>query len=113
MVKIKLPEYFSLADLQINPTGDQVEVILQGERSGKPSKRFTLHGSGFKVNEASVQSETKHKSVDFQIERINYLPTFQEIRIHTKNLQYPGPYKIRLMLTGANADDFKSALNPN
>jgi hypothetical protein len=113
MVNIKLPNYFSLKEYEVKQSGELVEVTFFGQRTGKPSKRFTLYGGDLKIKEAFIQSESKNKVVNFEVERINYLPTFNEMRIHTKNLQYPGIYTIKLLVAGKSISDIKSVFNFN
>jgi hypothetical protein len=79
---------------------DSAVLEIVGERFGPPSKRLVLHQKGLKVTSASVIHKSKNKEVDHDIIRINHLPSFEEVRIHTNTPLYPGHYLISLEFSG-------------
>jgi hypothetical protein len=87
-----------------------VELTIIGERVGKPSKRLSLKQSGLKVVSAAIRSESKNKVFDYDIMRINHLPVIGEVRLHTKNLMYPGRYQILLTFSGRSIDEINQYL---
>jgi len=85
------------------------KLVINGVRIARPSKRLTLLRANFKLNSASIIYRSKGKTIEHQVSRINYLPTRQEIRLHTSQLQYPGEYEIKLDINGNtdSAEDIK------
>jgi aminopeptidase N len=83
-----------------SPVGDSAVLEIVGERFGPPSKRLVLHQKGLKVMSASVIHKGKNKEIDHDIVRINHLPSFEEVRIHTNSPLYPGRYLISLEFSG-------------
>lgn len=69
---------------------------IMGSKTGKPSKRITLHQKGLKILTAEIIYERKQKIFNYQIARINRVKSFEEVRLHTKEIMYPGPYTINL-----------------
>lgn len=61
-----------------------------------PSQRITLHQKGLKIISAKIFRRDKAGQKEYEIKRINHLPTFEEVRLHTKELLYPGDYEIVL-----------------
>ncbi len=61
-----------------------------------PSKRISLHQKSIRITNAKIIHKTKKGPLEHEIIRINYLPTFQEVRIHTKQILYPGEYEVVL-----------------
>jgi hypothetical protein len=90
------------------PAGDDlIEMTVFGELIGRPSKRLALYQNKLKVVSAKIRSETKNTVVDYEIVRINHLPSFQEVRLHTKNLLYPGNYQITVTFRGKTFEEIK------
>ncbi len=78
-------------------TGD---VIISGKKVGKPSKRITLHQKELKVANVHVVKHDKTGDHEVKIDRINLQKSFDELRIHTKEMLYPGKYTIRVSFSG-------------
>ena len=72
------------------------QIIMEGTREGRPSKRLTLLCKGLKLNSATIKYIGKNKQIEHEVTRINHLPKSQEVRLHTSQLQYPGRYYIEL-----------------
>ena len=69
---------------------------ITGKKLPPPSKRITLHQKGIKIVNAKITRLDKRGANDYEIVRINHLPTFEQVRLHTKEIMYPGPYQIEL-----------------
>lgn len=75
-------------------------VIISGRKISRPSKRIVLHQHGLKVTAAHVTYHEKKGDHEVHIERINHQRSFDEVRIHTGQVLYPGNYSIRLTFEG-------------
>ena len=75
-------------------------VTITGKKSGRPSKRLTFHQSDLKISKATVTRHSKEGDADFEIERINHHKAYDEVRLHAKQLIYPGSYSITLEFSG-------------
>ncbi len=76
------------------------KVVIKGEKVGRPSKRLTFHQKDLQITGAKAlySSKTGVKTVD--IERINHHKKFEEVRLHSQKLLYPGEYLIELNFEG-------------
>ncbi len=93
-------------DLTINPDKATMsfrgELVISGRKVGRPSMRITLHTKNLHIDEASIISVFKNRSEQRSIEvkRIVTHKSFDELRLHTDELLYPGVYKIKLKFHG-------------
>jgi len=90
-------------DLTLNLDKDKLSfegsVIISGKKVGRPSKRFTFHQKDLKVTSAKVTKLGKDKK-DVIIDRINLHNRFDEVRLHSSELIYPGDYLIEINFKG-------------
>jgi hypothetical protein len=70
-------------------------LIIDGQKFGPPSKRICLHQKNLKILSAEIYRLGKNP-LQYQVDRINHLPTFEQVRLHTKEIQYPGAYRLSL-----------------
>lgn len=75
-------------------------VIISGQKTGRPSKRITLHQHGLKVTAATITHNDKNGDTSIHVERINHQKSFDEVRLHTSQMLYPGKYTIRVVFEG-------------
>jgi len=71
-------------------------LVIDGRKMGPPSHRLTLHQKGLKIGGATVTRLDKKGETEYRVARINHLPTFEQVRLHTKEVLYPGIYRIAL-----------------
>ncbi len=90
-----LPQKYQLAK-----TGEGWQVKINGQKIGAPSKRLSFHQKGLKVKDAQITYHGKSGGVEHEIARINHLPTFQEVRLHTKSTLFPGRYEVVITYSG-------------
>jgi len=76
------------------------EVIIKGQKVGRPSKRLTFHQKGLNITEVIVTRQNKDSLEDIKISRVNKHAKFNELRIHSDELIYPGQYAISIKFTG-------------
>jgi len=94
------PESYELSFLPSQQTtfiGGTVKIT--GKKVGRPSKRIILHQKGLKVSTATITRRDKKLSTDRELSRINHLPSFEQVRLHAKDMLYPGQYIVELNYT--------------
>lgn len=79
-------------------------VTTTGKKAGRPSKRITLHQKDLKIISALVTRHDKKGSTEFEIDRINLHANYDEVRIHTRELLYPGEFTVQLEFEGKLTD---------
>lgn len=100
------PEHY---DLYLVPDREAMTfsgtVKISGRRVGKPSQRITLHQKGLKVSRASITKHDKRRGdITVNVDRINRHDKFDEVRLHTTEMIYPGDYEIELEFAGKITD---------
>ncbi len=79
-------------------------VTITGKKTGRPNKRITLHQKGLSVQSAKIVKHDKSTPHPVAIERINLHKKFDELRIHTTSVLYPGTYTIEVTFSGKITD---------
>lgn len=75
-------------------------VVITGKKTGRPSQRLTFHQKGLKITQASVRRSDKKGEAPLTVERINNQSSYDEVRLHTKEMAYPGEYTVMMDFTG-------------
>lgn len=75
-------------------------VTVRGLRAGRPSKRLTFHQNNLKITKATIARRDKGKDHTFSVDRINLHKKFDEVRLHTREILYPGPYTVTMEFEG-------------
>ncbi len=76
------------------------QVIIAGQKIGRPSQRLTFHQSGLKIKNVHVVRHDRKGDQEQKIERLNTHKAYEEVRLHSKAMLYPGSYTIRLEFSG-------------
>ncbi len=76
-------------------------VTIKGKKTGRPSKRLTFHQKNLHISSATIAYHDKKGQVHKDIARINNHPAYDEVRLHTHEMLYPGSYTIELTFSGA------------
>lgn len=109
LAKLFVPSSYRLV---LNQTGGDTDaeglITIAGKKMPPPSKRITLHQKGLKITGAQIVRRDKKGDQQFSVARINHLPTFQQVRLHTKETLFPGYYEILVNFTPQ--PDLKSKL---
>ncbi len=91
-------------DLQLNLDRDNMTfrgtVMIRGKKTGRPSKRITLHQKELNVTSAAVVHHTKKGDETVRLARINRQNTLDEVRLHSGEMLFPGIYSLRLDFNG-------------
>lgn len=75
-------------------------VSITGQKVGRPSQRLTLHQKDLKIISATITKKSRDGAQPVAITRINRQKSFDEVRLHTENLLYPGEYEVTLEFSG-------------
>jgi len=75
-------------------------VTIKGKKVGRPSQRITLHGKDLKVTAATLTKHDKKGDESIELSRINVQKSYDEIRLHSEQMIYPGEYTISLDFEG-------------
>lgn len=99
------PEHYLLSlapDVETMKFTGQVEI--SGKKIGRPSQRIVLHQKYLKVTKAVLTKHDKKGTEAITIDRINHQNSFDEVRLHAKQMLYPGHYTIKLWFEGTIND---------
>ena len=97
----------SLYKISVKSGSDLALLEITGQKFGAPNKRLTLNQKGLRVKNAQITYHQKNKVIEHQVARINHLPSFEEVRLHTSSPLYPGGYQISLEFGPINIDGLK------
>ena len=80
-------------------------VTIEGQKSGRPSQRITLHQNGLKITSATITSHGKQGIREIEIDRINLQNSYNQVRLHAAQNLYPGKYTLTLEFSGKITSD--------
>ncbi len=90
--------------LQINPDKDTMrftgKLELIGRKTGRPSKRIMLHAQKLKITSAHLFVKDRSGQREIALSRIATHQGYEELRLHSDSLLYPGEYTISLEYSG-------------
>lgn len=75
-------------------------VKITGQKVGRPTERLTFHQKDLKILSAEIIKHDKKGNQPVKVKRINLHKSFDEVRLHTDHLLYPGTYTITLTFSG-------------
>ena len=75
-------------------------VAIQGNRTGRPSKRITFHQKDLKINSAEIIHHSKDGDSNIKISRINTHKSLDEVRLHSDSLIGHGEYTVVINFSG-------------
>lgn len=79
-------------------------VRLTGYKTGRPSKRITLHQKDLKIKSCRLGRGGRQTEDEIEIGRLNTHKKYDELRIHSKTMLYPGQYTIFVEFEGKITD---------
>lgn len=81
------------------------KMIVRGAVKGRPRKRLTFHQKDLSIkNVTIVHNDKKGVKKNVEIDRINSHAGYDEIRLHTKTVLYPGKVEVTLEFSGKITD---------
>src|SRR5258708_934229 len=92
----RLYEFFRPSKYTLILGRGSCQLVVEGRKVGRPSKRITLHQKGLKVISAQIIRKDKKGDQQFEAIRINHLPTLQQVRLHTEETLFPGYYEVTI-----------------
>lgn len=75
-------------------------VRITGKKLGRPSHRLTFHQKGLKILNAKITRYDKAGATVVELARINHHRSFEQARLHSRHILYPGNYEITLNFFG-------------
>ncbi|HVS58944.1 MAG TPA: M1 family metallopeptidase [Candidatus Saccharimonadales bacterium] len=95
------PEHYDL-QLKLDPDAMTFggSVIIHGKKVGRPSQRITLHQKGLTVTSTTIRRTDKKGDTMFAVERINAHDGYDEVRLHSSEMLYPGDYHVMVEFSG-------------
>ncbi|HEY5667635.1 MAG TPA: M1 family metallopeptidase [Candidatus Saccharimonadales bacterium] len=94
--------------LELTPDAESMTVsgmvVITGHKAGRPSQRITLHQHDLKVTQATIARHDKKTTREVPVTRIAHHGSFDEVRLHTDELLYPGQYTLTLRFTAKVSD---------
>ncbi|MCA9331465.1 M1 family metallopeptidase [Candidatus Saccharibacteria bacterium] len=76
------------------------KVQILGQKVGRPSQRITFHQNDLNITNASITRHDKAGNFEQSVGRINCHKKFDEVRLHTEAMLYPGNYTVTLEFSG-------------
>lgn len=93
---VSLYGLFQPLSYSLSIDGNKCRLVITGKKLPPPSKRITLHQKSLKITSAKIIRNDRRGSTEHDVARINHLPTFEQVRLHTGGMLYPGVYVIEL-----------------
>src|SRR5487761_1857491 len=95
------PEHYQLR-LDVDPKAMHFKgtVVVRGKKVGRPAQRLTFHQKDLKITSASIIKHDKKGDHTFEVSRINKQDSFDEVRLHTSDMIYPGAYTVTMEFEG-------------
>lgn len=78
----------------------QGTVKITGKKVGRPSQRLVFHQNGLKITDCRVARKDKSTDMVMTVDRVNLHARYDEVRLHTKEMLYPGMYDVTLAFSG-------------
>ena len=79
-------------------------VIVDGVKTGPPSKRLVFHQKNLKIKNAKISRLDKSGEREISLSRINLHKSYTEVRLHTNEVVYPGHYQVEMAFSGRITD---------
>jgi aminopeptidase N len=77
----------------------KIEII--GKKTGRPNQRITLHQKDLKISNVKIVSRNKNGyDQNIDISRVILQNSYDEVRIHTESIFYPGEYTVSMNFSG-------------
>lgn len=95
------PEHYDLTlDIDADGMAFHGDVVITGKKTGRPSQRLAFHQKGLKVEAAAIRRSDKKNPRTYDISRINKQDSYDEVRLHTDEMLYPGDYVVTINFSG-------------
>lgn len=99
------PEHYALdLDIDLEAMSFKGQVRIDGKKTGRPAQRLTFHQKDLKITTASITKHDKKGDQPIEVDRINNQNSFDEVRLHSNGMIYPGDYTVTLEFEGQISD---------
>jgi len=88
-------------------------VTITGQKAGRPSQRLTFHQHDLRITEASIIRKDKKGEQTVTPARINHHNSFDEVRLHSEEMLYPGQYVVQMAFEGKVQDTLHGVYRAN
>ncbi len=75
-------------------------VVIEGKKTNRPSKRITLHSKDLKIKSVKLILHDRSGMRDIKLIRFVYHKAYDELRLHSEETLYPGDYQIEIEFSG-------------
>ncbi len=95
------PEHYAI-ELAVDKQAKKFtgKLVVTGFKQQRPSHRLTFHQNGLKISAAKAIKLDKKGDQPVTIDRINNQSKLHEVRLHSKQLLYPGRYQVEIEFSG-------------
>lgn len=87
---------YKLVDKSLTASSLCGQVIIKGHKIGPLSRRLTFHQQNLKIKDAIIIYHGKKGLVQLRLTRIIHHKSYQQVRLHTEEMIYPGIYEIKI-----------------
>jgi aminopeptidase N len=94
-------KYDLLLDIDPEKLTFKGTVIISGKKVGRPAKRLTFHQKDLTITAASIVRHTKTGIENISVSRINSQKSFNEVRLHSEEMIFPGDYSVTIEYSGS------------
>ncbi|MCA9346552.1 M1 family metallopeptidase [Candidatus Saccharibacteria bacterium] len=99
-------EYDLFISLSQDKKSFKGKVTITGKKTGRPSKRITLHQNRLRIASVKLTHiDKKNKQSEIKISRLLNHKSLNELRIHTDSTIYAGNYTIEIEYSGTITDN--------
>lgn len=95
------PEHY---DLTLVPDAQNLTftgtVTIKGRKTGRPSQRLTFHQKDLTISAAKLEYHSKKGTEKIKVDRINLQKSYDEVRLHSSSMLYPGEYLVTMEFSG-------------
>ena len=75
-------------------------VVIKGQKTGPPNQRITLHQKNLVITKAKLIRHDKKGDQEIVVDRLNTHKSFDELRLHSKQMIYPGQFSVKIEFNG-------------
>lgn len=104
-------------EIELTPNRDDMtlrgRVTITGQKIGRPSQRVTFHQHDLRITEASIVRKDKKGEHKVTPARINHHNSFDEVRLHSEEMLYPGQYVVQMTFEGKVQDTLHGVYRAN
>ncbi len=79
-------------------------VTIHGRKTGRPSRRLAFHQKDLSITDAKVTKHDRSGDSEIKLDRVNTHKRFDELRLHSPSLLYPGDYTVVIEYEGKITD---------